>query len=75
MFILTAVMDLLRTSKNALVRKSCIEVIPTMFRYFKQFRQDPDLTDNAIREILEFIKTPNNKDRGTGFISLGELAR
>ena len=75
MFILDAVMGLLKTSKNALVRKCCIEVIPAIYKSIKSFQEDPDKTDNAIREILEFIRLPNNKDRGTGFISLGELAR
>lgn len=66
-------MGLLKTTRNALVRKCCIEVIPAMYKSIQAFTQGDNL-DIAIKAILEFIKTPNNADRGQGFISMGKLS-
>lgn len=66
-------MSLLKTTKNALVRKYCIEVIPAMYKSIQEMQKGEHL-DAAMKAILDFIKTPNNKERGQGFISMGKMS-
>jgi hypothetical protein len=73
--ILKTVMGLLRAKKDekmAQVRKGCIEIIPAMYKSIQEFKGEN--LDLAIKEILEFIRIPNNKDRGTGFVSMGKMS-
>lgn len=62
-------MKLLSKSKNGLVKKRCIELIPQMFKYIGSLFdvKDPEGAANlkkAMAAIFDFIKLPNNKDRG-----------
>ena len=65
-------MGLLKTTKNAQVRKGCIEIIPAMYKSIQEFKGEN--LEIAMNQILEFIKIPNNKDRGQGFLSMGKMS-
>jgi hypothetical protein len=45
-----------------------------MYKAFPLPFSQGDNLEISIKEILEFIRTPNNKDRGQGFISMGKLS-
>lgn len=38
------------------------------------FAKDRVLLDNAIAGIINYIRQPNNNDRGQGFLSIGKMA-
>lgn len=57
-----------------MVKKRCIEVIPALYKYIKDHFNKGDNLDTAMKAILEFIRTPGNKDRGQGFISIGKMS-
>ena len=47
------------------MKKKCIELIPIMYENIKQvFTKDRVLLENAISGIINYIRQPNNKDRG-----------
>lgn len=63
------------TTRNALVKKKCIELIPIMYENIKPvFTKDKELLESAIKGIINYIRQPNNKDRGQGFLSIGRMA-
>ena len=68
------VMHVLETTKNALVRKKCIELIPSMYINIESHFKQGDNLQTAINAIINYIRQPGNKDRGQGFISIGEMA-
>jgi len=69
------VMQLNQSTRNALVKKKCIELIPIMYENIKHvFSRDRNLLEGAITGIINYIKLPNNKDRGQGFLSIGRMA-
>ena len=46
-----------------------------MYENIKQvFSRDRNLLENAITGIINYIRQPNNKDRGQGFLSIGRMA-
>ena len=58
-----------------MVKKKCIELVPIMYENIKPvFTRDRDLLENAIQGIINYIRQPNNKDRGQGFLSIGRMA-
>jgi hypothetical protein len=67
-------MKLLQTSRNALVKKRCIEIIPALYKYITNFFNQGDNLDVAMKAILEFIRIPGNKERGQGFLSIGKMS-
>ena len=70
-------MTLNQNTRNALVKKKCIELIPILYENIKHvFTGDKNkiLLINAIKGIISYIDTPNNKDRGQGFLSIGRMA-
>ena len=70
---MTNVMRLLETTRNANVRKKCIELIPSMYTNIEaHFKVGANLK-TAITAIINYIRQPNNKDRGQGFISIGKM--
>jgi len=62
--IVIQVMRLLDSSKSPLVRKKCIELIPSMYKYITKHFQISGNLDTAMRAIFAFIEQPGNKDRG-----------
>ena len=71
--IVTNVMRLLETTRNANVRKKCIELIPSMYTNIESHFKDGANLKTAITAILNYIRQGNNKDRGQGFISIGKM--
>ena len=64
-----------QNTRNALVKKKCIELIPIMYENIKPvFTKDKELLESAIVGIINYIRLPNNKDRGQGFLSIGRMA-
>lgn len=52
-------------TRSPLVKKKCIELVPIMYEHIKHvFARDRRLLENAITGIVDYIKLPNNKDRG-----------
>lgn len=68
-------MHLNQSTRVALVKKKCIELIPIIYENIKHvFTRDRTLLENAINGIINYIRQPNNKDRGQGFLAIGRLA-
>lgn len=66
-------MNLYDSSKNALVRKKCIELIPQLYKHLKEHFDHRKLT-NAMKAIFTYINDKKNQDRGQGFVSLGRMS-
>ena len=68
-------MNLNQNTRNPLVKKKCIELIPILYENIKHvFVSNKQLLESAITGIINYIHTPNNKDRGQGFLSIGRMA-
>ena len=54
-------MSLNSTTRNAFVKKKCIELIPIMYENIKHvFVRERTLLENAIASIVNYISMPNN---------------
>ena len=61
--IVSQVMNLLKKSKHPLVRKRCIQLIPSMYKFIKgYFDQDRSRFDEAMNAIFAFIEDKSNKN-------------
>lgn len=65
---------MLRESKSTLVKKKCIDLIPSMYRFIPQYYKQQGKLSQVIAEIKKYINDTKGKDRGQGFISLGRLS-
>lgn len=65
---------MLRESKSTLVKKKCIDLIPSMYRFIPDYYKHPGKLAKVIEEIRKYIHETKGKDRGQGFISLGRLS-
>lgn len=71
--IIENVMKLHDATKNALVKKKCIEIMPLLYKYILQHFNDSNL-DHVMRSLISFVMKKENKDRGSGFISIGKIS-
>jgi hypothetical protein len=66
-------MKMHESTKSALVKRKCIELLPLMVKYIPGHFSDTQL-DQALKSIFNYIGKKDNKDRGYGFISLGKMS-
>jgi hypothetical protein len=65
---------MLKESTEILVKKKCIDLIPSMYRYIPNYYKNSDRLSQAIKDIINYIEKTKGKDRGQGYISLGRLS-
>jgi len=68
------VQKMLKESTEILVKKKCIDLIPSMYRYIPDYYKSSDRLSQAIKDITNYIEKTKGKDRGQGYISLGRLS-
>jgi hypothetical protein len=72
--IILEIQRMLRESRSTLVKKKCIDLIPSMYRFIPQYYKQQGKLSQVITEIKKYINDTKGKDRGQGFISLGRLS-
>ena len=72
--IVNEVQKMLKESTEILVKKKCIDLIPSMYRYIPDYYKSSERLTQAIKDITTFIEKTKGKDRGQGYISLGRLS-
>ena len=72
--IIHEIQRMLRESKSTLVKKKCIDLIPSMYKFIPSYYKQPGKLYEVIKEIEKYISESKGKDRGQGFISLGKLS-
>jgi hypothetical protein len=72
--IVNEVQKMLKESTEILVKKKCIDLIPSMYRYIPDYYKSSDRLSQAIKDITNYIEKTKGKDRGQGYISLGRLS-
>ncbi len=57
-----------------MVKKKCIDLIPSMQKHIPNHYIIAANLESIIQCIFDYIKNPNTKDRGQGFRTLGKLS-
>ena len=65
---------MVKDSPEVLVKKKCIDLIPSLYRYIPGYYKSKERLAQVINDIINYIKGTKDKDRGQGFISLGRLS-
>ena len=55
---------MLRESKSTLVKKKCIDLIPSMYRFIPGYYKQAGRLTEVIKEIKKYINDTKGKDRG-----------